>query len=82
MKRSKRPSGVFTVSGPYEQPHAVPNVGAGISVAQSFASKHRKRAASLVYRVTHLDGTLLAVVKLLDGVIYTTAHSAFTRYAA
>jgi hypothetical protein len=81
MKRSK-PNGVFTVSGPYEQDHPVPNVGAGISVAQTFASKHRKDAETLTYRVTHLDGTLLAVVKLLDGVVYTTAHTAFTRYAA
>jgi hypothetical protein len=81
MKRSK-PSGVFTVSGPFEQPYPVPNVGAGISLAQNFASKHRTQAETLTYRVTHLDGTLLAVVKLLDGVIYTTAHTAFTRYAA
>lgn len=80
MKRS-RLSGIYTVTGPYEEPHPVPSVGAGISVAQSFASKHRKLGDATWY-VRKIDNTLLALVTLQDGVIHTTAHSAFTKYAA
>ena len=75
MKRSK-PSGSFTVSGPYEQDHPVPNVGAGISCAQTFCTRHRKRADELTYYVRSLTGDLLAMVELRDGVIETRAHSA------
>ena len=70
MRRSK-PSGSFTVSGPFEQDHPVPNVGAGISCAQTFASRNRKKASYLTYYVRSLTGEALAMVTLSDGVIYT-----------
>jgi hypothetical protein len=77
MKRSA-PSGAYTVSGPFEKDHPVPNVGAGISCAQTFCTRHRKRADVLTYYVRSLTGDLLAMVTLEDGVIETRAHSAST----
>ena len=83
MPRSRRssnsrnkPDGAFTVSGPYEPDHPVPNVGAGISCAQTFCTRHRKQADELTYYVRSLTGDLLAMVELRDGVIETRAHSA------
>ena len=75
MKRSK-PEGKYTVTGPFEQDHPVPNVGAGISCAQTFCTRHRKQAESLTYYVRSLTGDLLAMVTLNEeGVIETRAHS-------
>jgi hypothetical protein len=66
-----KPSGAFTVTGPYEKDHPVPNVGAGISCAQTFCSRNRKRADDLTYYVRSLTGEALAMVTLSDGVIFT-----------
>jgi hypothetical protein len=71
MKRSRRSYGAFTVSGPFEQEHPVPNIGAGISCAQTFASRHRKQASELTYYVRSLTGEAKAMVTLSDGVIFT-----------
>ena len=72
MKRSS-PSGRFAVTGPYEAEHAVPSVGAGISCAQTFCTRHRKQAEELTYYVRDLTGLLFAMVtKRTDGVIATT----------
>lgn len=75
--RSSKPSGAFTVSGPFEADHPVPNVGAGISCAQTFASRHRDKEGELTYYVRDLSGlSLLATVtREEDGSITTRAHS-------
>ena len=70
MKRSK-PSGSYTVTGPYEDDHPVPNIGAGVSCAQTFASRHRKHGDPLTYYVRSLTGEAKAMVVLSDGTIYT-----------
>lgn len=81
--RSRRPTGRYTVTGPHEEDHPVPSVGAGISVAQTLATRQRARDDVLSYYVRDFDGTTLAMVtKEEDGSITTRAHSAFTNYAA
>jgi hypothetical protein len=77
MAKHKKPSGSFTVSGPFEKDHPVPNVGAGISCAQTFCTRHRKEADELTYYVRSLTGDLLAMIELRDGAIETRAHGAF-----
>lgn len=76
MPRSSRrhsQEGRFTVSGPFEEDHPAPSVGAGISCAQTFASRHHKVNDELTYYVRDLTGRLFAMVtKRLDGVIVTT----------
>lgn len=82
MRRSA-PSGRYTVTGPHEDEKAVPSVGAGISLAQTFASRQRAREGVLSYYVRDFDGATLArVTKEEDGTITTRAHSSFTRYVA
>ena len=71
----RKPSGSFTVSGPFEEGHPVPSVGAGISVAQTFASRHRKDASELTYYVRTIMGDARAMVTLSHGVIYTASVS-------
>jgi len=72
MKRSK-PEGRYTVTGPFEPDHPVPNVGAGISCAQTFCTRHRKQASDLTYYVRSLTGEAKAMVTLSDGVIFTAS---------
>jgi hypothetical protein len=67
--------GRYTVSGPFEQDHPVPSVGAGVSVAQTFASRNRKKASELTYYVRTLTGDARAMVTLSDGVIHTASVS-------
>lgn len=77
MRRSA-PSGRYMVTGPHEADHPVPSVGAGISVAQTLASRQKAREGVLSYYVRDFDGTTLAMVtKEEDGTITTRAHSAF-----
>lgn len=75
--------GRFTVTGPFEEEQSVPNVGAGLSLAQNLATKHRNDAATLTYYVRAFDGTMLAKIEKTEaGEILTYAHSAFSEYTA
>lgn len=73
MKRSKKPTGAYTVTGPYEKDHAVPTVGAGISVAQTLASRYRRSEGVLTWYVRDLlrNTTYATVTKTEGGVIET-----------
>jgi hypothetical protein len=71
----RRLAGRFTVTGPFEEDHPVPSVGAGISCAQTFCSRNRKRADVLTYYVRTLTGEAKAMVMLSDGTIYTASVS-------
>jgi hypothetical protein len=76
---SSKPSGRYTVTGPHEEDHPVPNLGAGLSCAQTFASRHRKLAAGdeLTYYIRDLasDEVLARVTKELDGSVTTLVTS-------
>ena len=75
MARKRKPEGAYTVTGPFEQDHPVPNVGAGISCAQTFCTRHRKQSGELTYYVRSLTGERRAMVTLSHGVIYTASMS-------
>jgi hypothetical protein len=69
----KRAEGRYTVSGPLEDDHAVPNVGAGVSCAQTFANHRRHDEGEFTYYVRGLLGECFAwVTKRKNGVIDTT----------
>lgn len=72
--KRRRPVGSFTVTGPFEADHPVPNVGAGISCAQTFATRNRSKADEITYYVRDVRGDAHARITLQDGVILTTTH--------
>jgi hypothetical protein len=62
----------FMVSGPLEEDHPVPNVGAGISCAQTFANHRRREAGEFSYYVRDELGAGRAIVtKTAGGMIET-----------
>ena len=69
----RKQEGRYTVTGPHEEDHAVPTIGAGISCAQSFASKHRRAEGEITYYVRDLVGGVLyaTITKGADGSITT-----------
>jgi hypothetical protein len=68
----RRAGGAYTVSGPLEDDHAAPNVGAGVSCAQTFANRRRHDEGEFTYYVRGLLGESFAqVTKHVDGVITT-----------
>lgn len=52
----------FTVSGPGEQDHGAPSLGAGISVAQTFACRHRRDVGDVSFYVREAGDVARAVV--------------------
>lgn len=71
-KSGSKMEGRFTVSGPYEDERSASSVGAGISLAQTLATRHRKITEELTYYVRELGGALRATVtKTADGVVLT-----------
>lgn len=63
----------FVVTGPGEEDHPVPSVGAGLSCAQTFATRQRKRPDEVTFYVRDALGILCAMItKREDGVIATT----------
>lgn len=70
MKRSV-PSGKYTITGPFEPDHPAPTVGAGIVGAQTFCTRHRRKAEDLTYYVRTLTGEVVAKVWTENGVTLT-----------
>jgi hypothetical protein len=63
MSGRRKPDGRYTVSGPLEEDKPVPNVGAGISVAQMFACRRLELdGEEFSYYVRDLLGTAHARV--------------------
>lgn len=67
MTRRRKAEGRFTVSGPDEDGHATPSVGAGISCAQTFAARHMNDEGEWTYYVRDLLGAAYARVTKPDG---------------
>jgi len=76
MPKRRTAEGRYVVSGPYEEDHPAPNIGAGMSCAQTFATRHRDVRDELTYYVRDVTGLLFAMVtKREDGVILTTVST-------
>lgn len=63
----RSPEGSFTVSGPYEDEHAVPSPRAGLCVGETFCTRNRHVEGELTYYVRDLAGGLVGVVTKHEG---------------
>lgn len=72
MRRSKRASGAYTVSGPSGE-RAASTVGQGISLAQTLATRYRRTEGVLSWYVRDLlqGVTYATITKEADGTITT-----------
>lgn len=72
MRRRKQ-EGSYIVTGPQEPEKRYLSVGAGISCAQTYATRRRKEAGSFTYYVRDVLGTTTyaTVTKEEDGTINT-----------
>ena len=73
MRRRSETTGAYIVTGPQEQEKHTPTLGAGLSVAQTYANRRRKEAGSFTYYVRDALGTTTyaTVTKNEDGTITT-----------
>ena len=69
----RKAEGRYTVTGPFVEDYPVPTVGAGISAAQNFATRHRRAEGELNYYVRDVVGRTLycTITKQEDGTITT-----------
>jgi len=65
--------GRYIVTGPFVNDTRVISVGAGVSLAQNHATKHRRKEGTLTYYVRDILGvtTYATVTKGADGIILT-----------
>jgi hypothetical protein len=73
MARKRSAEGKFTISGPLEDDHPAPSLGAAMSGALTFANRHRREEGEFTYYVRDLVGTAYArATKHENGVISLT----------
>lgn len=71
--RRRKTAGAYIVTGPHEKEKQAPTIGAGLSIAQTYANRRRKEQGSFTYYVRDALGvtTYATVTKEEDGTIQT-----------
>lgn len=77
MARKRSPEGKFTISGPLEEDHPAPTIGAAMSGALTLANRRRRDDGEFTYYVRDLAGRAYArATKHENGVISLTPIAA------